>query len=119
MTTELTTPETEAESTTPGSTIVGMSLMKGEESAATVAYFREEQPDVEVFDRGTYYRFEADGLIRLETNVIADYLGAPLSMNTFCGLLSSYFGRIDVAGDVLTITTDMLYLEAADETKAG
>ena len=119
MTTELTTPETAAESTAPGSTVVGMSLMKGEESAATVAYFREEQPDVAIFDRGTYYRFEADGLIRLETNVIADYLGAPLSMNTFCGLLSSYFGRIDVAGDVLTITTDMLYLEAAHETKDG
>jgi hypothetical protein len=102
----------------PGSIVVGMSLMKGAESAATVEYFREEQPEVAIFDRGTYFRFEAESLIRLETDVIAEYLGAPLSMNTFLGLLSSYFGRIDVAGDVLTITTDMLML-GDSEARAG
>lgn len=91
---------------------VGMSLMKGDESIATADYIRDAQPHVQILDQDTYIRFEADEQILVDVNEVGEYYGSPVPMRTFQGLLASYFGRIEIEGDVLTITSDMLYLAA-------
>jgi hypothetical protein len=91
---------------------VGMSLMKGDESIATADYIRDAQPEVRILDQDTYIRFEADTQILVDVNEVGEYYGSPVPMRTFLGLLASYFGRIDVEGDLLTITSEMLYLSA-------
>lgn len=99
---------------------VGMSLMKGDESIATADYIRDTQPQVQILDQDTYIRFESDAQILVDVNEVGDYFGSPVPMRTFLGLLASYFGRIDVEGDVLTITSEMLYLSgSANGNQAG
>jgi hypothetical protein len=84
-------------STTEGSRVVGMSLMKSDEAVAALEYVQDHMPDVRTEDHGTYYRFETDHILQLDLAEVADYLGRDLAM---------YYGNIDVSGDVLTISPE-------------
>ena len=93
-------------STTEGSRVVGMSLMKSDEAVAALEYVQDHMPDVRTEDHGTYYRFETDHILQLDLTEVADYLGRDLAMRTFLGVLATYYGNIDVSGDVLTISPE-------------
>lgn len=95
-------------STTQGtaSRAVGMSLMKSDEAHAAIEYVGEHMADVEIEDMGTYIAFKTNHVLQIDLTELADYLGRDLTMGTFLGVLATYYGNIDVSGDVLTLSPE-------------
>ena len=83
-----------------------MCLMKSDEASAALDYIHDQLPYVHIEVHTTYYRFEANAKIRLDLAEVSEYLGRALSMRTFLGILSSYYGNIDVQEDLLTISPE-------------
>jgi hypothetical protein len=83
-----------------------MSLMKSDEAQAAIEYVGEYMPDVEIEDMGTYIHFKTNHVLQLDLTELSDYLGRDLGMGTFLGVLATYYGNIDVSGDVLTLSPE-------------
>lgn len=85
-------------------TTVGVCLMKSDEADAAILHLRESSPGIRVEDHVTYFRVETEEDLRIDLAEVAAYLGRDLPMSSFLVTLSAYFGAIDVADSVLTVS---------------
>ena len=83
---------------------VGICLTKSDEADAAIAHLLDRSPEIRVEDHVTYFRVETERDIRIDLSEVAAYLGRDLSMPSFLGTLSAYFGQIDVDDSVLVVS---------------
>lgn len=93
-----------------GRQTVGLCLTKGDETDATLAYLRAHQPSARVEDHGTFYRVESEQAIHIELESVALLLGRTLPLRLFLVSVASYFGRVEIDDDLVTITPAMLLM---------
>lgn len=82
---------------------VGVCLMVSAETEAAVGLVRDEMPDAAVDFRGPYYKVERDGELDFDMLRLADRLGRDVGTGVFLVSMSSYYGRIVVSDDHVTI----------------
>lgn len=85
-------------------TTVGVCLMKSDEADAASLHLQERSQGIWVEDHVTYFRVETEEDLRIDLAEVAAYLGRDLSMSSFLVTLSAYFGKINVAESVLTVS---------------
>jgi methane monooxygenase component A beta chain/propane monooxygenase small subunit len=87
---------------------VGISLMLSAETEAAVGLVREQMPDAAVDFRGPYCKIERDGELDFDMAKLGDRLGRDIDTDTFLVSMSSYYGRIVVSDDHVTIHPEIL-----------
>lgn len=87
---------------------VGISLMAGEETEATLMWIRDAYPDASVKFRDCYYKIERDDVLELDMPAISEQLGRELSTEMFLVSMSSYFGRMVRSTDKIQIFAEIL-----------
>jgi propane monooxygenase coupling protein len=87
---------------------VGMSLMVGEETEATLKWIRKAYPDTRVKFRDCYYKIEREDLLELDMPAISEQLGRELSTEMFLVSMSSYYGRMVRSTDKIQIFAEIL-----------
>jgi hypothetical protein len=87
---------------------VGISLMAGEETEATLKWIREAYPDTRIKFRDCYYKIERDDALELDMPAISEQLGRELSTEMFLVSMSSYFGRMVRSNDRIQIFAEIL-----------
>ncbi len=85
---------------------VGPILRMCDEVEAVVEAIRDDNPDreVEVIDRGSYVRVQADGYLRVTEESLKNYLGDGFEIRSLQGMLSSFAGRITTNSDYVEWT---------------
>jgi toluene monooxygenase system protein D len=80
---------------------VGPILRMCDEVELVVEAIRDDNPgrEIEVIDRGSYVRVQADGYLRVTEASLQKYLGKGFFIRSLESMLSSFAGRIDTAGD--------------------
>ncbi len=80
---------------------VGPILRMGDEVDLVVEAIRDDNPDreVEVIDRGSYVRVQADGYLLVTEASLKKHLGEGYEMRSLEGMLSAFAGRINTASD--------------------
>ena len=86
---------------------VGISLMKSDETRATLEYLEESASDVRVSDRDCYYKVERDNKLEFDMEGISDFLGRDLDTDIFLVNMSSYYGRIVVSDGKVEIFSEI------------
>jgi MmoB/DmpM family len=86
---------------------VGISLMVSAETEAAVELVREEMPDAAVGFRGCYYKIERDGALDFDMVKLGDRLGRDIDTDIFLVSMSSYYGRIVVSDNHVTIYSEI------------
>lgn len=89
-------------------TRVGISLMVSAETEAAVGLVRDEMPDAVIQFRDCYYKIERDGELEFDMVKLGDRLGRDIDTDTFLVSMSSYYGRIVVSDNNVTIYSDIL-----------
>ncbi len=86
---------------------VGISLMKSDETRATLDYLKESANDARVSDRDCYYKIERDNKLEFDMEGISDFLGRDLDTDIFLVNMSSYYGRIVVSDGKVEIFSEI------------
>ena len=86
---------------------VGISLMKSDETRATLEYLEESASDARVSDRDCYYKVERDNKLEFDMEGISDFLGRDLDTDIFLVNMSSYYGRIVVSDGKVEIFSEI------------
>ncbi len=86
---------------------VGISLMKSDETNATLEYLEENTRDVRVSDRDCYYKIERANKLEFDMEAISDFLGRDLDTDIFLVNMSSYYGRIVVSDGKVEIFSEI------------
>ena len=86
---------------------VGISLMKSDETHATLEYLGETAQGVRVSDRDCYYKIERDNKLEFDMEAISDFLGRDLDTDIFLVNMSSYYGRIVVSDGKVEIFSEI------------
>lgn len=86
---------------------VGISLMKSDETRATLDYLKETVDDARVSDRDCYYKIERDNKLEFDMEGISDFLGRDLDTDIFLVNMSSYYGRIVVSDGKVEIFSEI------------
>ena len=86
---------------------VGISLMKSDETRATLEYLEESAKGVRVSDRDCYYKVERDNKLEFDMEGISDFLGRDLDTDIFLVNMSSYYGRIVVSDGKVEIFSEI------------
>ena len=86
---------------------VGISLMKSDETKATLEYLDETSNGVRVSDRDCYYKIERDDKLEFDMEGISDFLGRDLDTDIFLVNMSSYYGRIVVSDGKVEIFSEI------------
>jgi propane monooxygenase coupling protein len=86
---------------------VGISLMKSDETKATLEYLDETANGVRVSDRDCYYKIERDDKLEFDMEGISDFLGRDLDTDIFLVNMSSYYGRIVVSDGKVEIFSEI------------
>ncbi len=99
----------------PGRTDVSLVLMQGSpEAQATVDVLERAYPDMVVADHGTYWKLTAPGgHIEVDLNLVAEELGAELSMSQWLVIMSTYVGRVLTEPDKFILTSDVTQMHRA------
>ena len=82
--------------------------MVSAETEATIEYVRAEMPSATIDFRDIFYKIERDGYLEFDMHKISQYLGRELDTALFLVSMSSYYGRIVVANDKVTIYSDIV-----------
>lgn len=91
--------------------LVGLVLMKGEQSDATIDVLEADHPDVRVIDHGTYYKLESDDEIYIDMNRVGQELGRPLALSQWLVTMISFIGRAAPGADYFKVTSEMTDLD--------
>ncbi|MDE0284694.1 MAG: MmoB/DmpM family protein [Gammaproteobacteria bacterium] len=86
---------------------VGISLMKSDETKATLEYLDETSNGVRVSDRDCYYKIERNDKLEFDMEGISDFLGRDLDTDIFLVNMSSYYGRIVVSDGKVEIFSEI------------
>ena len=86
---------------------IGVALMNSAETEAVVAWLRNHCPDATVKFRDCYFKIERDHELEFDLAAISDYLGRELDTESFLINLSSYYGRIVIAGSTIRFVADI------------
>nr|BBD49901.1 alkene monooxygenase coupling/effecter protein [Alteromonadaceae bacterium PE-TB08W] len=86
---------------------VGISLMKSEETQATLDYLSETAPGVNVSDRDCFYKIEREDKLSFDMDGISDHLGRDLDTDIFLVNMSTYYGRIVVSDGLIEIFSEI------------
>lgn len=86
---------------------VGISLMKSDETQATLEYLNDSAPGVRVSDRDCFYKIERDQKLEFDMEEISDYLGRDIDTDIFLVNMSTYYGRIVVSDRKIEIFSDI------------
>lgn len=86
---------------------VGISLMKSDETKATLEYLNETSNGVRVSDRDCYYKIERDDKLEFDMEGISDFLGRDLDTDIFLVNMSSYYGRIVISDGKVEIFSEI------------
>jgi hypothetical protein len=87
---------------------VGISLMVGEETEATLRWIRQAYPDTRIRFRDCYYKIERDDVLELDMPAISEQLGRELSTEMFLVSMSTYYGRMVRSNDKIQIFAEIL-----------
>lgn len=87
---------------------VGISLMVGEETEATLKWIRGAYPDTRIRFRDCYYKIERDDVLELDLPAISEQLGRELSTEMFLVSMSTYYGRMVRSNDKIQIFAEIL-----------
>jgi propane monooxygenase coupling protein len=77
---------------------VGISLMAGSDTEATIEHIRETQPDATVDFRDCFYKIEREGQLSFDMEAISELAGRDIDTDIFLVNMPTYYGRI-VIGD--------------------
>ena len=85
---------------------VGPVLRMCDEVDFVIDAIRDDNPDreVEVIDRGSYVRVQADGYLLVTEDSLKNHLGDGFEIGSLEGMLSSFAGRIKTASDQIEWT---------------
>jgi methane monooxygenase regulatory protein B len=89
-------------------------LMKADEMEIAVQWLREaypEDPTLKIEDFGVYYRIDRREELTFDLEQIQELIGRDYSVYDFLVNVSTTIGRAYIAGNVFTITTDLIGLE--------
>jgi toluene monooxygenase system protein D len=80
---------------------VGPILRMCDEVELVVEAIRDDNPDreVEVIDRGSYVRVQADGYLLVTEASLKNHLGEGYEIRSLEGMLSAFAGRINTSSD--------------------
>lgn len=80
---------------------VGPVLRMSDEVDDIIDAIREDNPDsdVEVIDRGSYVRVQAEDRLRITEATLQAHLGSGFYLRSLEGMLSSFAGRIKTSSD--------------------
>ncbi|MCQ4084121.1 MmoB/DmpM family protein [Streptomyces sp. RB6PN25] len=83
---------------------VGPILRMGDEIDKVVAAIEDDNPgkEIEVIDRGSYVRVQAEDRITLTQQTLRAYLGADYAIRSLEAIMSSFNGRIITTSDSIT-----------------
>ena len=86
---------------------VGASLIGSDETETAIELLRRDYPDVEVSDRGAYYKVERRGSLTIDMAALGELLGRDIDVHEFLVQLSSYYGRIQVSDGKLELHSEI------------
>ena len=85
-------------------------LMKSPEADATLDVLREDHPDVDIRDAGTYWQLTHEKEIVIDLNKVGEELGEDISLSQWLVVMSTFVGRVETEPDRFRVTTEMLQL---------
>lgn len=97
--------------TSKNKTFVRVMLSKSDESRATLATLTALQHPPHVTDKAAYWQVEHPDEIIIDAERVGDYLGREITVDEILGSFSTYVGRVDVDGDRIQVTREILRAE--------
>lgn len=94
---------------------ISATLMRTDETPATIESVVESNPNVRVIETPSFVRLEADGRFEVDVADIADRLGREFHLADWMVGLSSYVGRVHVEGDRVAFTAEMLQFGSQED----
>ena len=85
-------------------------LMKSPEADATLDVMRDDHPQIQIEDAGTYWKLEHPREILVDLGRVADELGEEISLSEWLVIMSSFVGRVETEPDSFRVTSEMLQL---------
>lgn len=82
-------------------------LMKGAEADATIAAVSRQHPEVDIWDRGTFWQLSAEEEIYIDLDQVSEELGEDISITEWLVIMCTVVGRMET-GDRYFLATSKL-----------
>ena len=92
--------------------MVGISLMGSEEGDAALAILKESaaKDSLRITDNGPYFKIEAENRIEISMEELSKRLGREIDVPSFLVVLVTYYGRMQIENNKLSIVSELIDL---------